>query len=95
MSAPICTCVGCGCTDDRACRHGCFWLRVDRIERKGVCSSCSKHTASWDATHRPHEFDDDCVCTVCGHDGAEANHYSKRGYAHEYEGTRYCRGPAQ
>ncbi len=39
-----------------------------------------------------HQFDDDGVCIRCGHDGAEASYYSKRGYAHEYEGTEICKG---
>lgn len=33
-------CVGCGCTDDRACEGGCSWAEVDRVRRWGVCSNC-------------------------------------------------------
>lgn len=33
-------CVGCGCTDSQACFGGCYWLKVDRKKRRGVCSSC-------------------------------------------------------
>ncbi|MFA5376408.1 MAG: hypothetical protein WC455_11745 [Dehalococcoidia bacterium] len=28
------TCVVCGCTDDRACQEGCFWIA------RGLCSAC-------------------------------------------------------
>ena len=37
-----------------------------------------------------HKFDDECICVYCGHDGAEAHYYSKRGYAHEYVGSHVC-----
>lgn len=37
---PPTTCVGCGCTTDRACEGGCFWLRVNARTRLGFCSSC-------------------------------------------------------
>lgn len=50
---------------------------------------------SRDADVRRHEFDDDAVCAHCGFDGAEASYYSKRGYAHEYEGTEICTGSHQ
>ena len=36
-------CIGCGCTDDHACVENgqpCRWLRVNRVEGIGVCSSC-------------------------------------------------------
>lgn len=36
-------CIGCGCTDDHACVENgqpCHWLRVNRVEGIGVCSSC-------------------------------------------------------
>lgn len=29
-------CIGCGCTDDRACEGGCWWVTRD------VCSSCAR-----------------------------------------------------
>jgi hypothetical protein len=40
------TCVGCGCTDDHACRGGCAWLRVDYEEGIGVCSNCAEYEAA-------------------------------------------------
>lgn len=40
----VATCLGCGCTDDRACDDGlagaCYWLKVDRRRRVGICSQC-------------------------------------------------------
>lgn len=33
-------CIGCKCTDSRACECGCSWLIVDYKIGKGVCSSC-------------------------------------------------------
>lgn len=39
----VATCIGCGCTDLRACvSHGqpCHWLEVDYAQGVGVCSSC-------------------------------------------------------
>ena len=47
----IATCVGCGCTDVRACPDGCFWLRVDYAAGQGVCSCCERHVAQWDEQH--------------------------------------------
>lgn len=52
MSA-IATCIGCGCTDHRACVDvetgmGCHWVRLDRIQGEGVCSVCRDLTAIWD-----------------------------------------------
>lgn len=38
-----CECVGCGCTDTRACLNQgqpCHWLLVDKELCIGVCSSC-------------------------------------------------------
>ncbi|TAM95929.1 MAG: hypothetical protein EPN40_09875 [Rhodanobacteraceae bacterium] len=48
------TCVGCGCTDHRACTNPhsgepCSWLRVDRAKGTGVCSECPDFTSRWDA----------------------------------------------
>ena len=48
------TCVGCDCTDYRACwddrmDEPCHWLRVDRERSKGVCSCCSHLVQAWDA----------------------------------------------
>ena len=40
----IATCIGCGCTDDRACDHPvtgpCWWVKVYYILGIGVCSEC-------------------------------------------------------
>lgn len=36
---PRLMCIGCGCTEDRACRGGCFWVQP------GICSSCEPRTA--------------------------------------------------
>jgi hypothetical protein len=33
-------CIGCGCTDSRACPGGCRWVWVDRVAGTGWCSSC-------------------------------------------------------
>lgn len=33
-------CLACGCTDERACIGGCFWLVVDQKKGVGICSSC-------------------------------------------------------
>lgn len=49
------TCIGCGCTDVRACQGAsgpCHWLRVDRRIGRGVCSECAEHVARWDAGER-------------------------------------------
>lgn len=53
------TCIGCGCTDQRACEGGCHWLRVDTIRGVGVCSACQPYVAAWDAAHAfgPPHFD--------------------------------------
>jgi len=45
-------CIGCGCDDDHACEGGCSWLRIDRDEYVGVCSSCPQFEARWDAGER-------------------------------------------
>ncbi len=34
------TCLGCGCTDSRACDGGCGWVLVDRRRGIGVCTAC-------------------------------------------------------
>ncbi|OUW25982.1 MAG: hypothetical protein CBD27_08665 [Rhodospirillaceae bacterium TMED167] len=39
-------CIGCGCTDSRACASGnepCHWLEVDEAMGLGVCSNCPSH----------------------------------------------------
>jgi hypothetical protein len=45
-------CIGCGCDDDHACEGGCSWLRIDRDESLGVCSSCAHVEAAWDSGER-------------------------------------------
>lgn len=30
----------CGCTDERACEGGCFWVYKDEATGKGLCSKC-------------------------------------------------------
>lgn len=42
------TCIGCGCTDVRACEGPpsglpCYWLAVDYQAGRGVCSRCPSH----------------------------------------------------
>ena len=46
------TCVGCGCTDRRACADGCSWAAVDRRTGTGVCSNCTDHLEAWKAQQR-------------------------------------------
>jgi len=46
-------CIGCGCTDSRACiepdsGNACSWLRVDRQSGSGVCSCCKQYVDRWD-----------------------------------------------
>lgn len=45
-------CIGCGCTDTRACLDDnckpCHWLRVDRERGRGVCSECTEFLPEWD-----------------------------------------------
>jgi hypothetical protein len=53
----IAICIGCGCDDDHACFdrelcRGCWWLRLDRAEGKGVCSECENHVEAWDRGDR-------------------------------------------
>lgn len=53
----ICMCIGCGCTDTRACvcedsGDPCYWLRVDRNEALGVCSECEDLVEAWDSGDR-------------------------------------------
>lgn len=51
----LATCIGCGCDDFHACEGGCYWLRVDRWDGKGVCSECLEHIDAWDRGDRtPH-----------------------------------------
>ena len=50
------TCIGCGCTDDRACLDGldqpCHWIAVDVEGKLGVCSQCPKDLRRFDAGDR-------------------------------------------
>lgn len=48
----VATCIGCGCDDLHACDLGCSWLRVDRKANLGVCSTCQRDVARWDAGDR-------------------------------------------
>lgn len=53
----LATCIGCGCDDFHACYDqerdaGCYWLRIDRRETKGVCSECADHVEDWDRGDR-------------------------------------------
>lgn len=51
----VASCIGCGCDDFHACEGGCWWLRVDYEEKRGVCSCCAEFEAQWDAgDHTPH-----------------------------------------
>lgn len=34
------TCVGCGCTEERACPGGCDWVFTDADRLVGLCTSC-------------------------------------------------------
>lgn len=45
-------CIACGCTDERPCIGGCSWIRVDEEAARGVCSSCIREVAGWDAGDR-------------------------------------------
>jgi hypothetical protein len=53
----LATCIGCGCDDNHACFdrefcRGCYWIRLDRAEGKGVCSECEEHVEAWDRGDR-------------------------------------------
>jgi hypothetical protein len=48
----IATCIGCGCDDNHVCGEGCYWLRLDRADGKGVCSECVEHVEAWDLGDR-------------------------------------------
>lgn len=50
-------CIGCGCTDDRACTKSgspCHWLAVNYEAGKGVCSECPEYLDEFNnaAEHR-------------------------------------------
>ncbi len=51
IKSAIAFCIGCSCTDLRACPGGCSWLRVDYEEGKGVCSCCKEFVEQWDRSH--------------------------------------------
>lgn len=51
----LATCIGCGCTDRRACVTDggpCHWLKVDYPAGVGVCSECGEHLARYEAGDR-------------------------------------------
>jgi hypothetical protein len=52
MRSDVAVCIGCGCDDNHACEFGCYWLRLDREDRKGVCSECVDHCEAWDRGDR-------------------------------------------
>jgi hypothetical protein len=33
-------CIGCGCSENDACRGGCHWVHEAEIAPLGICSSC-------------------------------------------------------
>lgn len=35
-------CVGCGCSDYRACADGCCWIDEDEKSIFGICSNCEE-----------------------------------------------------
>ena len=46
-------CIGCGCHDMHACQNPitgdpCWWERVDRNAKLGVCSECTDNLERWD-----------------------------------------------
>lgn len=50
------SCIGCGCTDSHACVHEevpCHWLRLDRVNGKGVCSACPDYVSRFDKDRVP------------------------------------------
>ena len=49
-------CIGCGCTDGRACDGGCYWVRLDRSREIGVCSCCGHLAAQWDGEVRQRQL---------------------------------------
>lgn len=53
-------CIGCGCTDDHACVENgqpCHWLRVNRVEGIGVCSSCPDALNQFASTSQNKQLD--------------------------------------
>lgn len=45
-------CIGCGCDDNHSCDGGCYWVRLDRSIRLGVCSHCEPLSQEWDNGRR-------------------------------------------
>lgn len=33
-------CIGCGCSDNNACRGGCHWAHEAEVAPLGICSTC-------------------------------------------------------
>lgn len=51
--AAVATCIACSCTDLEACEpFGCYWLRVDRHLKVGVCSECPEAVPAWERGER-------------------------------------------
>ena len=48
-------CVGCGCTDERACRGGCHWVELD----PPLCSSCCELAAELGLLEPDDDYDPD------------------------------------
>lgn len=53
----VATCIGCGCTDNRACINedtgeACHWLAVDYAAGVGVCSKCPDDLDRWEKGDR-------------------------------------------
>jgi len=50
---PPVRCIGCGCTDARACYDpvrdaACAWMRKDEVAGVGVCTCCEAYVRLWD-----------------------------------------------
>ncbi len=62
----VATCIGCGCDDyhacfDEKCGHTCYWLRIDRKVKRGVCSCCEDAVIAWDAGSREMQVKNDAL----------------------------------
>lgn len=44
MQQPTLTCIGCGSTEHESC----WWIRLDRQKRKGICNDCAELVKAWD-----------------------------------------------
>lgn len=76
----------------RICNR-CDWTGLERDCVKlgdigPLCPDCKETTHEG----KPHDWDDEAICKKCRLDGAEADYYSKRGYAHEYPTLHDCPG---